>query len=73
MDHDDDDDRYHEPFTKEQHRQLIEMLEAHRATTLIFTRIGVWAKWLTSVAAGVLVLKAAISGLGIKFTWTWWR
>jgi len=49
-------------FTPDQKRRLLKMLEAHERATWLWTGVGIWAKWIVSVAAAVAVLKAALSG-----------
>lgn len=49
-------------FTTDQKDRLLKMLEAHERAVWLWSSVGVWAKWLVSVAAAVAVIQAVWSG-----------
>ena len=49
-------------LTADEARRIRAMLETHERAVWLWTAVGVWAKWIISVAAAVAVIKAAITG-----------
>lgn len=49
-------------FTPEERERLLKMLETHERAIWLWSIVGLWAKWVVSVAAAVVVLQAIWSG-----------
>ena len=57
------------PVSSDEIRRLRKMLESHERAVWLWTAVGMWAKWIISVAAAAAVLQAALKGLtpwGVK-------
>jgi hypothetical protein len=44
-------------MTPDEERRLLKMLEAHERAAWFWSSLGIWAKWLASIAAAVAGIK----------------
>lgn len=55
-----DDDAPLPPFTKEQHRKILRMLESQERAAWFWASTGIWLKWIGSILAICVAFKVLL-------------